>query len=354
LWYGQNEIKPFIRKILIATGISIVLTVLIALGDNVTGAARIVLLFSILLASVVSVDFVIHYLKKTSNVGAAFTHLGFTLFLLGVVLAFSNSQVISRNTSGMDLGGETENKENLVLMKGVGQPMGRYLVTYSDSQTKGRETFYKVDFVKMKDAGTGKIDFSLYPSLNVNTRMGNVYNPDTKHFLDKDIYTFLSFAQQGVENADSTGYSKSGEQPMNMKDTVVIGRSFVILDDIITSMQNDDVNNAGITAKFKVFSMQEGELETEIRYEITNGALIRTDATIEPLNFKLRFEGVATDSKAIHVGIYEKKQDYIVMKAIVFPYIAVLWLGIVILFSGLTYSIMRRTIGKYKEAASKQ
>ena len=141
---------------------------------------------------------------------------------------------------------------------------------------------------------------------------------------------------------------------MNMKDTVVIGRSFVILDDIITSMQNDDVNNAGITAKFKVFSMQEGELETEIRYEITNGALIRTDATIEPLNFKLRFEGVATDSKAIHVGIYEKKQDYIVMKAIVFPYIAVLWLGIVILFSGLTYSIMRRTIGKYKEAASKQ
>jgi cytochrome c-type biogenesis protein CcmF len=56
---------------------------------------------------------------------------------------------------------------------------------------------------------------------------------------------------------------------------------------------------------------------------------------------------VATDSKAIHVGIYERQQDYIVMKAIIFPFIGVLWFGIVVMFSGLTYSLMRRTIGKY-------
>jgi cytochrome c-type biogenesis protein CcmF len=354
LWYGTNEVKPFLKKILIASGIAAVLTLFIALGDHVTGVSRVLMLFSILLATVVSVDFVIHYLKKTSNVGGAFTHIGFTLFLLGVVLAFSNSQVISRNTSGFDLGKEADNQENLVLMKGIGQPMGRYMVTYTDSETKGRETFYKIDFVKMKNAGTGKIDFSVYPSLNINTRMGNVYNPDTKHFLDKDIYTFLSFAQQSSGEADAEGYSKSGEQPMNVNDTVMIARSFVILGDVKTTMENDDVNNASIAAKFKIISMKEGELESEMKYEIVNGELKRTDGIITPLNLKLRFEGVATDSKAIHVGIYEKQQDYIVMKAIIFPYIAVLWLGIVVLFSGLTYSIMRRTMGKYKEAGVKQ
>jgi cytochrome c-type biogenesis protein CcmF len=238
--YGQNDTKQFLRKILIASGVSIILTVLITLGDHVTGASRIVLLFSILLASVISIDFVIHYLKKTSNVGGAFTHVGFTLFLLGVVLAFSNSQVISRNTSGLNPGNETENQDNLILVKGAGKPMGKYLVTYTDSKTKGRETFYQVDFVKMKDAGTGKIDFSLYPSLNVNTRMGNVYNPDTKHFIDKDIYTFLSFAQQNTGVADAEGYSKSGEQPMNLKDTLTVGRNFIILDELKTTMVNDD------------------------------------------------------------------------------------------------------------------
>ena len=353
LWYGQNDLKQFLRKILIASGVSIVLTVLIALGDQVTGASRIILLFSILLALVVSVDFVIHYLKKTSNVGGAFTHIGFTLFLLGVVLAFSNSQIISRNTSGLDLGKEADNKENLVLKKGIGQPMGKYMVTYTDATTKGRETFYKVDFVKMKDAGTGKIDFSVYPSLNVNTRMGNVYNPSTKHFIDKDIYTYLSFAQQITGTADAEGYSKSGEQPMNVKDTLMISRSFVILDDVITSMAKNDVNNASIDARFKIISMNEGVMETNIKYEIVNGELKQTDAAIEPLNVKLRFVGVSADSKAIRVGIYERQEDYIVMKAIIFPFMAVLWFGIVVMFSGLTYSIMRRTIGKYKNSENK-
>ena len=350
LWYGQNDVKKFIRKILIASGIALLLTVLIAIGDHVTGASRLVLLFSILLASVVSFDFVIHYVKKTSNIGGAFTHIGFTLFLLGVVLAFSNSQIISRNTSGLDLGKEADNKENIVLKKGIGQPMGRYMVTYTDATTKGRETFYKVDFVKMKDAGTGKIDFSVYPSLNVNTRMGNVYNPDTKHFIDKDIYTFLSFAQPKTGEADSEGYSKLGEHPMNVHDTVMVERNFVILDDIKTTMANNDVNNASITARFKIISMAEGAIDTDVKYEIINGELKRTDGVIEPLNLKLRFEGVATDSKAIHVGIYERQQDYIVMKAIIFPFIGVLWFGIVVMFSGLTYSLMRRTIGKYKNS----
>jgi len=354
LMYGSNETKPFFRKMLIASGISVLLTALIALGDQVSGISRIVLLFSILLATVVSIDFVIHYLKKTSNIGAAITHVGVMLFLLGVVLAFSNPKIISRNTSGFDLGKIADNQENIVLMKGIGQPMGKYMVTYTDSKTKGRETFYKVDFVQMKDAGTGKVDFSVYPSLNINTRMGNVYNPDTKHFIDKDIYTYLSFAQQSNGSADAQGYRKIEERPMNVKDTLMIDRNFVIFDDVKTTMANNDVNNASITAKFKILSMKEGELDTEIKYEIVNGELQQTDGVIEPLNLKLRFEGVATDSKAIHVGIYEKQQDYIVMKAIIFPFIGILWFGIVIMFSGLTYSIMRRTMGKKKESLAKQ
>ncbi len=353
LWYGPNDVKVFFKKILMASGISLVLTVLMALGDHVTGASRIVLLFSILLATVVSIDFVIHYLKKTTNVGGAFTHTGFTLFLLGVILAFSNTLVISRNASAPDPAGGAESQDNIVLVKGTGKPMGRYMVTYMDATTKGRETFYKVDFVKMKDAGTGKVDFSVYPSLNRNTRMGNVYNPDTRHFIDKDIYTFLSFAQQSNENADAEGYSKSGEQPMNPKDTIVIGRSYVILDDIKTTLIGKDVNNASITARFKVISMKEGMLETEIKYEIVNGELKRTDGIVAPMNLKLRFEGVASDSKAIHVGIYEKQQDYVVMKAIIFPYIGLLWFGIVVMFSGLTYAIMRRTMGKMKGLETK-
>lgn len=353
LRYGKNETGPFLKKMLISGAITAVLTIGIAFGDHVTGISRIILLFSILLATVVSIDFIIRYIKKTSNIGSALTHTGFMIFLLGVVLAFSNSQVISQSNNLTGSGHMSENQDNLVLVKGIGQPMGRYMVTYTDASTKGRETFFKVDFVKMKDAGTGKIDFSVYPSLNVNTRMGNVYNPDTKHFIDKDIYTFLSFAQQSNGTSDAEGYSKSGEQRMDINDTLMVSRSFVILEDVKTAIENDDVNNAGITAHFKIVSMQQGILETEIKYEIVKGELKQTDGLIEPLNLKLRFEGVDPESKAILVGIYEKQQDYIVMKAIIFPFIGVLWFGIVLLFSGLTYAIMRRTMRKEIEPETK-
>jgi cytochrome c-type biogenesis protein CcmF len=342
LTYGRNELKPFLRKMLINAGIALLVAVLVAIGDGITRISHLLLLYFVILSTIVSIDYIIKYIRKTTNLGSAFTHVGFAIFLLGVLLAFSNSHVISRNTSGMDLGQAEDNKENLLLMKGISQPMGRYLVTYSSSEEKGRETFYKLDFVKKEDFSEGKIAFSVFPSVNHNSRMGNVYNPDTKHFIDKDIYTFISFTQSIKGPVDSAGYSRSGVEEMHMKDTIIISRSFVILDTIIADMKDEDPNNASLTANFRVLSMNEGSIETSMKYLIVNGELKREDAMLDALNLKLSFEGVSPDSQAIMVGIYEKKEDFIVIKAVIFPYMNVLWFGIILLFSGLSYAIIRR------------
>jgi cytochrome c biogenesis factor len=58
---------------------------------------------------------------------------------------------------------------------------------------KGNLTEYRVDFMKRKDARF-TLQFSLYPSVNRNLRMGDVYNPATKHLLTKDYYTYIAFA----------------------------------------------------------------------------------------------------------------------------------------------------------------
>ena len=342
LTYGRNEFRPFIRKILLYSAISLVITVLIAIGDGIVKVDHWLLLFFTVLAAVVSIQYLAGYLRKTTNLGSSITHCGFAIFLLGVLLAFSNSQVISRNTSGMDLGKAEDNAENLVLMKGISQPMGRYLVTYTGSETKGRETFYRIDFMKKEDFTSGKVAFTIFPSVNRNKRMGIVYNPDTKHFIDKDIYSFISFAQEISGLVDSAGFSRTTVEKMNLRDTIVFARSFIVLDSITADMKNDDPNNATLTARFRILSMQKGIMESTIRYKIENGVLSNEDALVEPLNLKLRLEGLSPDSQAIMVGFYEKKEDFIVIKAVIFPYMNVLWLGIIILFSGLSYSIIRR------------
>jgi cytochrome c biogenesis factor len=70
--------------------------------------------------------------------------------------------------------------------------MGGFYVVYNDSKKKGNQTEYKIDFLKSKQGRYVK-EFSLYPSVNRNPRMGDVYNPDTRHFPGKDYYTYISF-----------------------------------------------------------------------------------------------------------------------------------------------------------------
>ncbi|NVO20462.1 MAG: cytochrome c biogenesis protein CcsA [Bacteroidetes bacterium] len=339
--YGKNEFGQFLKKISLTAGISVLLTAILALGDHIIRFDYIFLLFVVVFAAVVSIDYIIRFSRKTSNYGSSISHAGFVIFIMGVILAFSNSQIISRNTSGMDLGKEKDNQENLVLTKGISLPMGEYNVTYTSSEDKGRETFFKVDF-SHKDDPDSKVAFSLYPSVNHNSRMGNVYNPDTKHFLDKDIYTFISFAQQTTGATDSTGYTRSFVQQMNLHDTVIFSHSFVILDSIHANMKDKTADNAEITAFLRILSMNSGLHHAVISYKIINGVLQREDSYISPLEIKLRFEGISPDSKDILVGMYEKKQDFIVIKAMLFPYMNVMWIGAIIMFTGFTYSISRR------------
>lgn len=350
--YGKSEAKGFLKNILIAAGIALVLTVGIAVSDHIGRVDYWILTFALMLGLTVSVHFLIKYVNKTSNIGAAITHAGFAIFLVGAVIAFSNSQVISKNTSDKNLGSMADNAENLVLEKGKILPMGKYMVSYTSSEKKGNETFYKVDFMK-PDNNTGRETlFSLYPSVNRNTRMGTVYNPDTKHFITKDIFTFISFAQQDVGQADTSGFNKVIDKEMMMQDTVVYQRMYFILDTIIAGMNENDMNNASIVAKFRVLSMELGKrLFADARYEIINGQISQTDAFVEPVGMKIRFEGLSDNNSAIKVGLYTQQEDYIVLKAVVFPFMNIIWLGAIIMSFGFIYSIYRRRKQKEQSAA---
>ena len=341
LVYGLNDRKRFFKNISISAAIAVFITIIFAFVFRVERFDHLGLMFFSLFSVAATLDYAYRYARKGVNTGAAFTHIGFGIFLLGVLVAFSNSQIISRNLSGYDLGKEKDNNENIVLMKGAKLPMGDYIVTYSSDETKGRETFYKVDFVRNSDSASGKIAFSTFPSINRNEKMGDVYNPSTRHFFNKDIYTYISFSESADPNT-TDGYSLSSAQEINLKDTLTFARSFIILDSIDVDMKGQQVENASITAKFRILSMQYGVMKTQVKYIIKDGQLSREDGIIEPLNIKLSFQGVSNKSDAIIIGLYEKKMDYIVLKAIIFPWMNVLWSGVVLMLIGLLIAIFRR------------
>jgi len=196
--YSANTPGTVFRKILPP----FLLAFLSSLPFVISGVIRnfnfFLFLFFILFALFASLTNLFFRSSRPRNPGAVLTHLGFIVFLLGTLITFSNSRIISTNTSRFDFGNEKNNAENLMLTKGDTLYMAGFYVTYLEKFRQGNTTEYRIDFLKMK--GSGMIhQFSLFPSVNVHPSMGAVYNPSTRHFPLMDYYTYISQVGEGPD-----------------------------------------------------------------------------------------------------------------------------------------------------------
>ncbi len=191
LTYSTNDPGQFLKKLLYPLVTAIAITIPMVVTGMVTQLNHILVIVFTLFALLSSIYNMIFQITKPRNIGAIITHIGFVIFVIGCVLTFSNSKVISTNTSKFDLGDQQANAENLVLMRSDTLYMNGFYVSYVNSKPEGNTTVYRVDFLT-KQNKTYKLEFSLNPSVNVHPRMGAVYNPDTRHFLGRDYYTYIA------------------------------------------------------------------------------------------------------------------------------------------------------------------
>jgi cytochrome c-type biogenesis protein CcmF len=191
LHYNINSGRVFLKKMLIPFFISIAILILFMINDIVTKMNLVLAVFFILFAILSSLYNLIAQSSRPRNLAAILTHIGFLFFVLGTIMTFSNSRIISANTSQFDLGDTKSNTENLLLVKGDTLYMRGFYVVYNHDEQAGNITTYTIDFFKTRKGKYVK-EFTLYPSVNRNPRMGDVYNPDTRHFLWRDYYTYIS------------------------------------------------------------------------------------------------------------------------------------------------------------------
>ncbi len=191
LSYDDNDPGSFLKMLLFPLGGAILVCVAIDVTGIVTKLNFLMLIAFTLFALFSSIYNLLFRTAKPRNIGAIVAHIGFVVFVLGTVLTFSNSQVISSNTSKFDLGDSQSNAENLVLPRHDTLAMSGFYVTYVNSRAEGNTTVYQVDFLSLKNKKYKK-EFTLYPSVNVHPKMGAVYNPDTRHFLNRDYYAYIA------------------------------------------------------------------------------------------------------------------------------------------------------------------
>ena len=356
LKYKTNQ-KEAIRKIGIYAAISGVLSIALFFGFQLQNWVYFLLLFAGTYAIVVNSILLAPFFRgKIKLAGASVAHIGFGVLLLGVLVSSANKKVISINETGQALNPEFSNKENvenIFLERGKANKMGDYIITYKKDSQQWVNTYYQVNYQKLNSKDEVDYEFDLYPNGQINPKFGLVANPDTKHYLSHDVFTYVSSVPS--QKADPK-FVNTKTHSVKPGDTIYTNNAWIVLLGVNTNAdaENLDVKNLQVLlgAELKVHTLDK-VYDAMPMYGVQNNQAISYDALVDEAKLKFSFKGVDPAKGSITIETSEKDQsgEFIIMKAIVFPWINLVWAGTIIMIIGFFIAIIRR-IQEYRRVVA--
>lgn len=363
--YKSTPRNYFIKKIFWPTAISLILFLLLIyfypLNFDKHGIGFLVVLYLAEFATLYALVANIFYIysvqgKKFFSTGASLAHGGFALMLFGMIISSSNKEVISNSrVNGINLPTvvdpmtrqQDDPRENLTLLRMVPTRMGHYEVTYtgdSSGHEKGRK-YYRMNFVAKDTTGNITEQFTLQPDVYQMKDNNMSSNPDTRNYLTKDVFTYLTSTLNENAKDDTAAFSI---KEMHIGDTAFYDKGYFILNSVIKSPKNEryhfNNDDQALMADITVVSNDSMRYKAIPLIGIDSLEMVyHIDDTIYAQNLFLTFAGVG-DKSHIKIGykISDKPIDFITVKTYVFPYINLVWLGLVIMGIGLALSMLKR------------
>jgi cytochrome c-type biogenesis protein CcmF len=355
--YKNTDKKVFYKKIAVPTIVALVISLCISFIGNINydekGAGFMVAIHVAMFAAVYSLVANAAYIwiglrGKMKSAGASVAHIGFALALIGIIISSSRKTILSENTTGVALLPKSKDydpQENITLFKGIKTDMGKYDVTYARDtiNNSNHKKYFELNFIS-KD---GKENFNIYPDLIKNNKgaEGQSANPDNKHYWDRDIFVYVSAAQDGTQ--DDTSEFK----PVDMRpgDSAFYSNGIIVMNGVVTN--NDSLNRKllpgekGIGINMTVISKDGMHYRAMPVFALKDNNLRIIPDTVIAQSLIIRFNRLADVSQGkLELGIKEDKsvQSIITLKVYQFPFINLLWMGIIIMVTGLIMSIVQR------------
>ena len=288
---------------------------------------------------------------KIKSAGASIAHIGFAMVMIGALVSTSKKNTLSHNSSKKSvemLGKEYSNQKSILLTQGDTLPMGAYYVNYKGKVQEGINILFQVEYFKQLPDGKKVKEFDLFPRIQLNERMGNAFEPDTRHFIDNDIYTHVTYAESPENNRSSaSGYSEPQNNVIHVGDTLFASNSFIILDSLTTNRDEYGKKDSTIvvTAVLKAYDIEKKIHKAYPKYILHKNQVNPEEAEIKELGLKFIFWKINPESGSVEINLSENKsnqKDFIVLEAYMFPYINILWMGCIIMFLGTLLAVWQR------------
>ena len=361
LRYKETAIDTFFKNIATSFILAIIFTIITIIGFEFIDASHILLLFSGYFAVFSNLDFMLRILGgKVKKAGSSIAHIGVGLVLVGALISNAKKEVIS-NTS-INLGEELSNKENILLTENDRIKMGNYLVSFRGDSTAGINRYFNIDYYTAtnKNGGVEKA-FTLQNLIQNNPRMGVIAEPSTKHYWDKDVFTHVTSYSDPETSVPSTdGYEVPEPLTMNIGDSMFTNTCKIIFEGFESNIDKKkyNINDSDwvVGARLCILDINQVKYYTTPICVIKNN-IIPIETLVPELGLKIAFVTIDPTKKEIGLEVSVKKgmkKDFVVLKAIVFPAINLLWIGCFLLAIGTGLAVWQRIkVGIPKREVSK-
>ncbi len=369
-------ITPYIISVLISAGIVVL--------AKVYDWKYIILVVAGTFTIVANSTILAKLLKKSTwkLAGGSLAHIGLGMVLIGIMFSSGYSDIISINMSGLTYSNSWEdemNKDHVLLWINKPTQMKDYTVVYRGRHKKVvgvpeyvparileetpevNKMVAKNDFKDYFKAGEEldivleendyfKIDyfenevlkFSLSPMSQFNEGMGGlISSPDSKIYLNKDLYTYVAAMNDSSdpEWSEDESYEVAPGEQFHIADFVTYFDGAEVLENLDGYvLQEGDV---AVKAKLRILDY-DVEKVLEPTFIIRNNQVGKIPVVDEELGIKVSLENILPNENKFVFKVNQYQKDYVVMKAIVKPYINVLWIGTIIMLIGFSVAIYRR------------
>ena len=336
--------RPTVIAVAVATLISIFVKIDYPRKGIAFQVALYIALYMAVYALVANIAYVWIVLKgKVKAAGASVAHIGFALVLIGSLLSAGNKKVLSKNTTGISLFEKTKEEdpaENITLFKGMKTDMGKYHVTFvGDSlNSYDRKQYFQIQF-----DGKGKLpDFTLYPDLIKNNKgaEGMGANPDKEHYWNKDIFVYVSAYRKSEQDT-----ARFLPAEIKIGDSIFYSNGYMILNKVDVDNGASADSHPGtlkMGLDLTVVSKEGSRYPLHPYVEVSKETVESFPDTVHAQGLIVRFNKLVDDKKhSFEIGVKENHSigDTITLKVLEFPFINVLWIGVIVMVIGFFMSV---------------
>jgi cytochrome c-type biogenesis protein CcmF len=379
---GENTRKFFLRHVLFAWVLTLGLTIPFMLFSGIVAWQYWLLVGTGIFTCVANFDYIITVLRgKIMVSGSAVAHIGFGLLMVGAVWSGALKEPISEGFTSIDdaLGDlNKQTNKSVLLIKGRTEMIRNgYSVMYKSDTVVENSVIYTLLFTRKDKDGNLVESFETYPNVlrtkeSEDPRTGEIKykfaaaNPDTKHYLGRDVFTlavpewaFQSEEDKAKAKADTAAVWQTHQVAKG--DTIKTSLNYLIFNGFDTKPTHpqytpapDDIAAAAIMTVVPINNI-EGRPDQEMRpiFVIRNSTASDIPALSPEIGLSLRFTRILPAEEKVEIQVLQEKpkQAYVVMQAIIFPLINFVWIGSLMMMLGLTMSVFQRK--KQNEISSK-